>query len=147
MKNFNNYYIKQKENEFRKLEEKKFKLSREIEQENIKLINNKEKLERLNLENEQMKNQYNSLKDMAINRGIVLGIENKNYKIKEWDNLFIEKKGNKYILLTKNREEIYSLEKDDFLVFQDLFSEGYSSSVIVIRVTPKLIKVQVRFVK
>lgn len=147
MKNLNKYYIEQKESEFRRMEKKKLRLSREIEQESRMLTNNKDKFERLKLENESLKNQYKNLKDMTVSRGIILDIENRNNKIKEWDNLLIEKKVNRFIVLTKDREEIYSLEKDIFPVFQDLFSEGYSCSVVVIRVNPKLIKVQLRFVK
>jgi hypothetical protein len=147
MKNLNKYYIKQKESELKKLDEKKARLSQEIEQENSRLIANKENLEKLQFENTMIKQQYKSLKNMIISRGIILDIENNNYNIKEWDNLFVEKKGGRYVVSYKNGEEVYSFEKDMQILLKDLFSEGYSCSLVVIRVTFRLIKIQLRFIK
>lgn len=147
MKNLNKYYIKQKESELKKLEKKKVKFSQEIELENNKLKNNKECFERLKFENTLLKDQYNNLKDMIISRGIILDIENKNSNIKEWDNLFVENKGNYYVASFKGGEEVYSFEKDMCNLLKDLFSEGCSCSIVVIRVTSKLIKIQLRFIK
>lgn len=147
MKNLNKYYINQKESELKKLEKKKVIFSQEIEKENKRLKNNKESFERLKFENALLKDQYNNLKDMIISRGIILDIENKSSNIKEWDNLFVENKGKHYIASFKGGEEAYSFEKDMCNLLKDLFSEGFSCSVVVIRVTSKLIKIQLRFIK
>ncbi|MCM0650713.1 hypothetical protein NBE98_20325 [Clostridium swellfunianum] len=145
MKNLNKYYIKQKENEFSKLEEKKLKLSREIEQEKEIFKTNEEKLGKLEIQNLQLRDQYNSLKKIIINRGIVLDIENNRYDIKEWDNLYLEKKGNKYVVVLKGGIVIYNFESYVYEILKDLFEEQLTSSLVVIRITPRLIKVQLRF--
>lgn len=145
MKNLNKYYIKQKENEFSKLEEKKLKLSREIEQEKEIFKTNEEKLGKLEIQNLQLRDQYNSLKKIIINRGIVLDIENNRYDIKEWDNLYLEKKGNKYVVVLKGGIVIYNFESYVYEILKDLFDEQLTSSLVVIRITPRLIKVQLRF--
>ncbi len=147
MKNLNKYYIEQKEKKFKKLEEMKLKLSQEIEKEEGRLKINRESLEKLKFENTLLKDQYSRLKAMIIDRGIVLDVDNNNYKIYEWDNLNIEKKRDEIFILSKYGEELYSLKKDTVVVFKELFSEGYSCSLVAIRVTAKLIKVQLRFRK
>ncbi len=147
MKNLNQYYIKQKESELKKLEKKIGMLSKEVEHTDDKLKANKESFEKLKFENTLLKDQYNSLKDMITSRGIILDIENNNSHIKEWDNLFIENKGSRYVVSYKGGEEVYTFEKDMYILLHDLFSEGCSCSLVAIRVTSKLIKIQIRFIK
>lgn len=147
MKNLNKYYIKQKENEFKKLEEKKLKLSREIEQEKDIFKTNEERLGKLEIQNLQLRDQYNSLKKIILNRGIVLDIENNRYDIKEWDNLYLEKKGNKYVIVLKGGIVIYNFEGYISEILKDIFEEQLTSSLVVFRITPRLIKIQLRFRK
>lgn len=147
MKDLNKYYIDQKDNELKKLEERKLKLSLEIEQEKERLRENQESFEKLAFENNMLMEQYNSLKKMIIGRGLILEIEKNNLNIKEWDNLYINKKGSKLTVINKNGDELYSFEKDQCIILRDLFSQGYCCSLVVIRVTAKIIKVQLRFIE
>jgi predicted RNase H-like nuclease (RuvC/YqgF family) len=147
MKSLNFYYVKQKENELKKLEEKKAKLSREIVQETSELENSKENLEKLKLENNMLKEQYGNLKKLIKSRGIILDIENNRYNIKEWDNLYIKRKTSRFFILSRNEEEIYSLGNATCMLMEDMFSAGCSCSIVVIRVTAKWLKLQIRFIK
>lgn len=146
MKKLNKYYIKHKESELKKLDEKKARLSEEIGQERSKLNANRLSLEKIKSENTLIKDAYKNLKNMIVSRGIIFDIENNSYNIKEWDNLFVEKKGSKYVVAFKNGEELYNFEKDHYILLQDLFSVGYSCSLVVIRVSSKSIKIQLRFI-
>lgn len=146
MKNLNKLYVSQKENELKKLEDKALSLESQIQKEKESSEAHKGELDKLQYENNQLMSQYNMLKNMLIQMGILLDIENKSYNIKEWDNLYLKSKTNRYVVISKNEEEIYFFDKDTSCILQDIFTEGYSCSLVVIRVLSKNIKAQLRFI-
>lgn len=147
LKFLNKYYIKLKENELKKLELKKIELTEAAEAEESKIQDNKIQLERLQNENLILKEQYGRLNNILIARGIILNIEKNNYDIKQWDNLYLNRRGVKYIITSKKGEELYALDKDISLILDEIFKDGYGCSIIVVRVTVKLLKIQLRFIK
>jgi hypothetical protein len=146
MKNLNKFYIKQKESELKKLEEKALNLEKKIQEEESTAAKQREDFKHLQLENNQLKSQYHTLKNMLIGMGILFDIENNNYNFKEWDNLYLKKKGNSFLIVDKSEDELKVLEKDISIILQDIFDEEYSCSLIIIRVLPRSIKVQMRFI-
>lgn len=146
MKNLNKFYIKQKENEIKKLEEKTLNLERQIEYEENLAKKNRQDFEELKDKNLYLKTQYNTLKSTLISMGVLLDIENINYNIKEWDNVYLKKRGNRFLVITKNQEELLFIDKETSSILQDIFNDGYVCSLVVIRVSEKSIKVQLRFI-
>ncbi|MBL4938381.1 hypothetical protein JK636_21950 [Clostridium sp. YIM B02515] len=143
----NKYYVKNKEKEIKRLEDLKLKLLEDIEEEKLKQQKNEISLEKLTYENSQLNSQYNNLLNIAVNRGLISNIENTNFNIKEWDNLYIYKKSGKYFLKDKNNIDYGSLEKDITELLDDIFKRGFNCSIVVIRATNKIVKIQIRFFK
>jgi|GEM_PF-1093328 len=143
----NKYYVKNKEKEIKKLEDLKLKLSEDIEKEKLIQQKNEISLKKITSENSELNSQYNNLLNMAVNRGLIFDIENTNFNIKEWDNLYIYRKSGKYYFKDKNNIDYGSLEKDITELFDDIFKRGFNCSIVVIRVESKAVKIQVRFFK
>lgn len=143
----NKFYVKNKEKEIKRLEDLKLRLSEDIEKEKLKQQNNEISLEKMTRENRELNSQYNNLLYMTVNRGLIFDIENTNFNVKEWDNLYIYKKSGKYFFKDKNNIDYGSLEKDITELFDDIFKRGFNCSIIIIRVTDKVVKIQVRFFK
>jgi len=143
----NKYYIRQKENELKKLEAKKNELTKALQTEELRKKELLPELSKLKNENMYLKEQYNNLKNIVIKNGISLSFENINFNIKEWDNLILHKSGSNFIVTTKSGEEIYLLERKYAEVVEEILEEGYIYSLVVIRVTSKLIKCQLRFIE
>lgn len=143
----NQYFIRRKEKELKRLDINKEKLSESIENEKEISEIYTEHLQKEQEENLLLKKQYDKVKDAVVNRGIILDIENNNYDIKEWDNLFLYKNGTKFSVVSKKQEDLYVLDNYMNGVLEQFSSANYSFSVVVIRVTKKIIKAQIRFVK
>lgn len=147
MKNLNRFYVEQKENELKKLEEKAASLENQIQKEENTAEKNREEFEKLQFVNAQLREQYNKLKTMIIGMGILLDIENNNYNIVEWENLYLKRKGNKYNIVNKDETELFVFDKDISSILQEISKDGYSCSIVVIRIYAKIIKVQLRFLQ
>ncbi|ERI93888.1 hypothetical protein HMPREF1982_01340 [Clostridiales bacterium oral taxon 876 str. F0540] len=147
LKLLNRYYVKRKEKEIKDLEALALKLSQNIEEEERKRQGYELNLEKTVYKYNELKSLYNNLINMVLSRGIILDIENVNFNIKEWDNLYIYKKSGKYFIKDKNNIDYESLDKDTSELFEEIFDKGYNYSIVVIRVTKRLIKIQIRFYK
>ncbi|MTK10918.1 MAG: hypothetical protein F8N39_02050, partial [Clostridiaceae bacterium] len=78
----------------------KLKLKLKSEQNDFnQLINEKERLKE---ENKRIDSVFNSLVAILKSRGIMFDIPNKNFQVREWDNLYIKKKNNLYSFINKN---------------------------------------------
>lgn len=143
----NDYYIKTKENEIKKLEEKKRLLEQQILNEKALLDENKALLIKREMESKMLTEQYESLVRMVENNGLTFDIENKNYEIKEWDNLTLAKRGTSYIILSKKGEELEMLNRETSFILEHLLSEKKNYSFVVVRITKKNIRAQFRINK
>jgi hypothetical protein len=143
----NKYYIRQKENELKRLEAKKDELTKALQSEEVRKKDLIPELSKLKNENIYLKEQYKNLKSIVIKNGICLSFENISFNLKEWDNLMLRKNGSNFIITTKYGEEIYLLERKYAEVAEEIFQEDYTYSLVVIRVTSKLIKCQLRFIE
>jgi hypothetical protein len=122
----------------------KLKLKLKSEQSDFNnLINEKEKLKE---EDKKVDSVFNSLVAILKSRGIMFDIPNKNFQVREWDNLYIKKSDNLYSFVNKNGVCLYVLEKKYYDVMEYIV-KNYSYSIVVIRKNPHSLKVQLRIVK
>ncbi|WML37614.1 hypothetical protein [Clostridium sp. OS1-26] len=122
----------------------KLKLKLKSEQSDFNnLINEKEKLKE---EDKNVDLVFNSLVTILKSRGIIFDVPNKNFQVKEWDNLYIKKSDNLYSFANKNGVCLYVLEKKYGDVMEYIVN-NYSYSIVVIRKNPHSLKVQLRIVK
>lgn len=143
----NDYYIKTKENEMKKLDEKKISLERQISALKEELDNNKRLLLKKENENQLIEQQYEGLVKMIESKGLTFEIENKNYDIKDWDSLALAKRGSNYVVLSKKGDELEILDRETSFILKDLLNEKTSYSFVVVRVTSKSIRAQFRIKK
>lgn len=146
-KSINKYYVEQRDKELKRLDLKRTELLKQLETEKVSLEENRKSLEQVNAESLQLKMELENLRNLLINRGLILDIENHGYDIKEWDNLNLVKRKGLYAVTTKKDEELYTLDRPTSEILADIFNSGYSYSVIVVRVGVRHIKLQLRFVK
>lgn len=97
-------------------------------------------------EEEEANTSIRSLLRIVESRGIIFNIYNKNFQVKEWDHLNIEKINNLYRIISKKGESLYTLtEKYSDAV--DYIVGNYSYSIVVIRMDSYSIKAQLRIIK
>lgn len=144
---FNKFYIKLKEKKLNKLDNVREKIEKELETEKLKKIELNDKFVRINAENGYLNMQYSNYKRTIIDNGITFSFENENFNIKEWDNLQLRKSGNSFAFLSKSAGQIFSIENIHAQIVDEILKEGYSYSLVVIRVTRNLVKCQLRFIK
>lgn len=121
----------------------KLKLKINNEQNDFKqLIKEKEKLKE---ENKRVNSVFNSLVAILKSRGIIFDIPNKNFQVREWDNLHIKKSDNSYSFVNKSGVCLYVLDKK-YCETMDYIVKNYSYSIVVIRKNPHSLKVQLRIV-
>lgn len=135
-------FIKQKENIIQNLDQKK-----DLYEENIKNIdkilkNNREIEKKLKFENAILSDEYNNLKRLFKERGLIIEIFNNNYDLKEWDNLFLKKVDDKYIITTKKDEILKVFNEETSNIFDECISDSEAYSIVIIRVTAKNIRAQ-----
>lgn len=143
----NDYYIRAKENEIKKLDEKKISLEKQIIAGKEKCDENKKLLAKIEMENQALKQQYVNLVQMVESKGLTFDIANNNYDVKEWDSLILAKRGLSYIVLSKKGDELEILDKDTSIILKDLLKEKTNYSFVVVRVTSKTIRAQLRINK
>lgn len=139
---YNRFKLKQIFNLDSKEKNLKVQFKNELD-EFYKFSNMKEKLKQ---EEEIHDKVYNSLIKILKSRGILVNIPNKNFQVKEWDNLFIKDINSLYSLISKNGDLIYAFEKKYNESIKHIVNEC-SYSVIVIRKNENSIKVQLRILE
>lgn len=140
---FMNKYNNFKKQGIAKVENKIKDLSLKIKKESLKfdeLIKTREKFKE---ENNKYDEVYNSLIEVLKLRGLLFNIPNKNFKVREWDNLLIKKINGRYELINKNKEPLYLFEEKYSEVIEHIMTEYYYS-VVVTRIDRRYIKVQLR---
>lgn len=141
-----NKYNSYKKKEILNLENKKDKLQTQLKRELDrfdKLLNTKKSLEREYVKYDEL---YYSLIDILKFRGILFDIPDKDHRVKEWDNLFIENINGLYSFTNKNGKKLYTIEKKYNDTIQHI-TNNYNYSVVVVRKYGNLIKAQLRIIK
>ncbi|WP_234118535.1 hypothetical protein [Clostridium hydrogenum] len=141
-KNKNRFLI-QKEEELKKIEDMIAKTKIDIEE--FKELNKtyNDKLDKEKMRNVVLNVRYNALVNKMKNEGAIFEIENRDFEIKEWENLHLNKEGRRYILKTAYGDTIYK--------FDDVIGECIGTltskndfSFIVVRAEKHKLKVQFR---
>jgi hypothetical protein len=135
-----------KKNKIKVLDNKKKNLRIKLEEELSKFNNLLNLREKLKKEDERYNEIYDSLVKILKSRGILFNIHNNNFKIKEWDNLFIKKINNLYVLMNKSGESLYTIEEkyNDAIEY---IIDNYTYSLIITRKDGNLIKSQLRILE
>lgn len=134
-----------KEKRIFKIENKGASLSLKIKKEKIKFEEALKIKEKLKAEDEEYEKMYKSLVRILESRGIILNVHNRNYKIREWDNLSIKKINGLYGLVNKSREnEIIYLFQKRYIGTIEHIVRNYRCSIIVTRMDKQYIKMQLR---
>lgn len=139
------YYIKRREAKLKRLDHRKDELYLRIEKERLALDRNKQDIKKLQEENTGLKLQYDNLKKLIFQRGIIIDIENTSFSINQWESLNLHQKSNSYIITSKKGEELYCFDKDYSMFLDDVLKSVSSYSLVAIRVSSGSIKVQLRF--
>lgn len=118
-KYLSNIYVKLKQKKMNSFDLKIQNLKKEIENEK-KILEKKQKyINELSKNNDELKNRYNDLFKLFKSNRKILKIKNNNYNISTWENVFIIKKSFKFIIQTKQGEDIYVFDRNlkDFLEY------------------------------
>ncbi len=135
-----------KKNKIKILDNKKKNLQIKLEEELSKfnnLLNLKEKLKK---EGERYNEIYGALVEILKSRGIVFSIYNNNFKVKEWDHLFIKKINDLYVLMNKSGESLYIIEEKYSDAIKYII-DNYTYSLMITRKDGNLIKSQLRILE
>lgn len=143
---FTNKYNDLKNKEINNLSNKKKELQVKIQKE-VDKSNDLTRLHtRIKAEEEDANALVKSLLRIVKSRGMIFNIHNKDFKVKEWDHLKIEKINGLYSFMSKNNENLFTLSKkyNDAIEY---IMNNYSYSVVVIRMDSYLIKAQLRIIE
>lgn len=138
----NKFFIKQKEELIKNLDNKKKLYEEEKKKIEKRLNNNIESEKKIKFENSILKEEYDNLKKMLKERGLIFEIFNNHYDIKEWDNLFFKKEDGHYIITTKKGECVKVFNEEVSAIIEESINELKAYSMVVIRVTTKNIRIQ-----
>lgn len=98
----------------------------------------------MKFENSLLNDKYNSLVKILKLNGVVMYIENNKFNVKDWDNLNFVKPHNLISIETKDGEIIYTFDEINSRILNKLLYNNNSYSIIIMRVTEKLIKINFR---
>lgn len=141
-KNKNRFLI-QKEEELKKIEDMIAKVKIDIEE--LKELNKtyNDKLDKEKMKNVVLNVRHNALVKKMKNEGAIFEIENRDFQIREWENLYLNKEGRRYILKTAYGNTIYKFDDVIGECIGTLISKN-SFSFIVVRAEKNKLKVQFR---
>ena len=67
--------------------------------------------------------------------------------LEQWDNLFLEKSGEAYNIIDKNKNTIKSLDIEISKIIEELLNENVTYSILVIRRSGNTLVAQIRFTR
>lgn len=135
-------YRAHKEKKLNSLELDIQRLKGQIETEKVVFAENMKSFASYVQENDLTKEKYSKLLQLIKNGNKSITIENKNYSVNQWDNLFITKESNSYVIQTRKKETIFFFDSklNDFM---DYFTKQ-DYSIIVLSVDKRRIVIQFR---
>lgn len=123
-------YLKLNERQLISLDSKIKELQIQIEAKRNLLEQNKHFLNRLDQENALLKKQYEYFIKLFQSENKTFTISNNNYIISTWENVFIKKRINHYVIQTKREQNIYDFDENMNEFFDYLITLSYSLLVI-----------------
>ncbi|WP_125154360.1 hypothetical protein [Clostridium rectalis] len=140
---FNKFYAKIKGNKLEDLDRRIEQCKNQIKVLQFSKEEKTKKLQHLKLENEILTEKYLRIIELILDRGIIIDILNKGYKIKEWDNLYLIKRKETMVICSKNNEVIKIFNKEESKELEKII-KNKNYSIVVTRIEGKYIKIQFR---
>ncbi|SQB34582.1 hypothetical protein [Clostridium cochlearium] len=137
----NKYYFEKKKEKIQNLNEKSKQYIENIHKLEQKIKNKREEVGKLKEEYEELKEKYNRFINIFNERGITLNIVNKDYGLKEWDNLYFKRQGDIGFIITRYGTVVKSFDKNIADILEEILQEK-ESSIVITRITTNLIKAQ-----
>lgn len=141
----NVFYKKINEKKINKIKAKNIRLEENIIQIKEEIKDKSIKLEKLEENFKDNNEKYKRIMEIFLSRGINFTIINKNYKLNEWENLVVNKRGDRWIVETKDGEKLKILDRDETSLLEDILKER-NYSLVITRIEDKLIKVKLHVV-
>lgn len=141
----NKLYVDNKERKLKGLESKNAELVRNIENEEAEKLKIQEELNEAASVNMKLSLEYESYIAALWKKGIIMKIDNIFGNIKDWDNLYIEKKGSKYNITSKHTSAVYEIDENISKIIEAILKKDFLCSVLVIRVNNKSLKLKLSF--
>lgn len=110
------------------------------------ILKKETEINKLQKENEELDKRYFRLKEVILKNGLIFSIVNKNYNVKEWDNLYIKTREDFLVITLKDGTEIKTIEGSKSKSLKKLL-KGHPHSVVVTRIESNLIKAKLYFSK
>lgn len=139
----NKYYLEKKKEKIQNLDKKNKKYSKDIYEMKEKIKSKREEVDKLKEEYSEYKEKYDRFINIFNERGITINIINKDYDLREWDNLYFKKQGNIGVITSKDGNIVKSFDKDVTDVLEEILHDK-KSSIVITRVTTNLIKAQLQ---
>lgn len=131
-KYLSNIYVKLKQKKIHSLDLRIIDLQNKIQFKKQVLEDKQKYLNKLNNDNNIIKVKYNNMLSILKNGKKVLNIENDNYCVSAWENVFIKKKILNYTIETKSGQEIYTFDKTLNAFIEYFITFNYSIVVLSI---------------
>lgn len=103
-------------------------------------------INKLQEQNVELEKKYFMLKEIMLRNGLTFSIINKNYNVKEWDNLYIKIKEDFLVITLKDGTEIKTIENFKSKVLKSLLND-HQYSIVITRIEGNLIKGKLYFSK
>lgn len=110
------------------------------------ILKKEKEINRLQKENEELSKKHFILKEFILKNGLTFSVVNKNYNVKEWDNLYIKIREDFLIITLKDGTEIKTIESLKGRSLKSLLKE-HQYSIVITRIESNLIKAKLYFNK
>lgn len=139
-------YIKKVNKYMNKLDNENLNVKENIEivKKNIDL--KKQYLKKIEKEVADTELKYKKIKKMLTEKGITFFLEG-YLNLEQWDNLFLEKSGEAYNIIDKNKNTIKNLDIEISKIIEELLNENVTYSILVIRRSGNTLVAQIRFTR
>lgn len=141
----NALYKKRTESKILKVKNKNTLLKEDIKDLEERIHNKKIRLKKLEDDFRESDENYERVKEVFYKRGINFTAINKNYNLKEWDNLLFNKQGELWSIVTKDGSELKILDKESSSLLGEIL-EDKNYSLVITRIEDKFIKIKLHLV-
>lgn len=135
-------YLKLKEKRLNSLDRKIQDLKEQIEDKKKLFKQNTASLEKLAAEKNSLINQYHRMLELLEKGNKTIAIRNNSYDVTPWENVYIKKSSDTYVIQTKRGQNIYVFTEDIIPFIDYLLTQN--TSIIVLSVDDKRIGLQFR---
>ncbi|MDP4146074.1 MAG: hypothetical protein Q8936_16550 [Bacillota bacterium] len=136
-------FIKHKENQIKKLDEKIQELISKIQEQKEKNDNCKIEIGKQSFENSLLKDRYENLKRFIRANGIFFIIENKGFRLHEWESLHLKNENGIIQIINHEGSVIHVFNEAGSNLIMEIL-EDKECNLVVVRIEKYKIKIQLR---